>query len=225
MEVNGIFVAAHELKSPLNILRQLALSMELDDKKSLEWTKSQMVEISERAIKQVNDLTKVARLEDGLFELEPVSIRAVCDDVLKELRFLYRENHRGVVEKYTNKSRLVIANKEMLYSVIYNFCSNAMRYSDENTKVAVSVRDKKGKVELKVRDYGPALPTKIWKELKHGFISEPTSIAMRPGSSGLGLYIASKFSKFMNAEVSAVRHRDGTSFTLVLPVSSQTSLF
>lgn len=128
MEVNGIFVAAHELKSPLNILRQLALSMELDDKKSLEWTKSQMVEISERAIKQVNDLTKVARLEDGLFELEPVSIRAVCDDVLKELRFLYRENHRGVVEKYTNKSRLVIANKEMLYSVIYNFCSNAMRY-------------------------------------------------------------------------------------------------
>lgn len=225
MEVNGIFVAAHELKSPLNILRQLALSMELDDKKSLEWTKSQMVEISERAIKQVNDLTKVARLEDGLFELEPVSIRAVCDDVLKELRFLYRGNHRGVVEKYTNKSRLVIANKEMLYSVIYNFCSNAMRYSDENTKVAVSVRDKKGKVELKVRDYGPALPTKIWKELKHGFISEPTSIAMRPGSSGLGLYIASKFSKFMNAEVSAVRHRDGTSFTLVLPVSSQTSLF
>ena len=225
MEVNGNFVAAHELKSPLNILRQLALSMELDDKKSLEWTKSQMVEISERAIKQVNDLTKVARLEDGLFELEPVSIRAVCDDVLKELRFLYRGNHRGVVEKYTNKSRLVIANKEMLYSVIYNFCSNAMRYSDENTKVAVSVRDKKGKVELKVRDYGPALPTKIWKELKHGFISEPTSIAMRPGSSGLGLYIASKFSKFMNAEVSAVRHRDGTSFTLVLPVSSQTSLF
>ena len=225
MEVNGIFVAAHELKSPLNILRQLSLSMELDDKKSLEWTKSQMVEISERAIKQVNDLTKVARLEDGLFELEPVSIRAVCDDVLKELRFLYRGNHRGVVEKYTNKSRLVIANKEMLYSVIYNFCSNAMRYSDENTKVAVSVRDKKGKVELKVRDYGPALPTKIWKELKHGFISEPTSIAMRPGSSGLGLYIASKFSKFMNAEVSAVRHRDGTSFTLVLPVSSQTSLF
>ncbi|MBQ6486354.1 HAMP domain-containing histidine kinase [Candidatus Saccharibacteria bacterium] len=225
VEVNGIFVAAHELKSPLNILRQLALSMELDDKKSLEWTKSQMVEISERAIKQVNDLTKVARLEDGLFELEPVSIRAVCDDVLKELRFLYRGNHRGVVEKYTNKSRLVIANKEMLYSVIYNFCSNAMRYSDENTKVAVSVRDKKGKVELKVRDYGPALPTKIWKELKHGFISEPTSIAMRPGSSGLGLYIASKFSKFMNAEVSAVRHRDGTSFTLVLPVSSQTSLF
>ena len=224
-EVNGIFVAAHELKSPLTILRQLALSMDLDDAKALERTKMQMVSVSERALNQVNDLTKVARLEDGLFTLEPVSIRAVCDDVMKELRFLYRENYRGVVEKYVNKSRLVIANREMLYSVIYNFCSNAIRYSDEDTRIEVTVRDRKGKVELNVRDFGPALPTKIWRDLKQGWINEPTAIAMRPGSSGLGLYIASKFSKYMNAEVSAVRHRDGTSFKLILPVSKQATLF
>ena len=61
--------------------------------------------------------------------------------------------------------------------------------------------------------------------MKHGWISEPTSVAMRPGSSGLGLFIASKFSRYMNGEVSAVRHRDGTSFTLILPVSKQAGLF
>ena len=48
---------------------------------------------------------------------------------------------------------------------------------------------------------------------------------MRPGSSGLGLYIASKFARFMNGDVSAIRHRDGTSFILKLPVSKQASLF
>ena len=224
-EVNNIFVAAHELKSPLVLLRQLALSLDTDDEVSLEKTKNRMIQVSERALRRVNDLTKISRLEDGLFELEPVSVRAVCDEVTRELRYLYRENHRDIFEKYTNKSRLVIANYDLLYSVIYNFCSNAMHYSDEGTKATISVRDKKGKIEIQVRDFGPALPTKIWKEMKHGWISEPTSVAMRPGSSGLGLFIASKFSRYMNGEVSAVRHRDGTSFTLILPVSKQAGLF
>ena len=224
-EVNSVFVAAHELKSPLSLLRQLALSMDFDDEKSLKMTQSRMVQVSERALRQVNDLTKINRLEDGLFTLEPVSIRAVCDEVTSELRFLYRANHRDISEKYTNKSRLVIANHDLLHSVIYNFCSNAMHYSDENTKAEISVRDKKGRVEIVVRDFGPALPTKIWKEMKRGWINEPTSVAMRPGSSGHGLYIASKFSKYMNGEISAVRHRDGTSFTLVLPISTQATLF
>ena len=224
-EVNSIFVAAHELKSPLSLLRQLALSMDFDDEKSLKSTQSRMIQVSERALRQVNDLTKINRLEDGLFTLEPVSVRAICDEVTSELRYLYRANHRDISEKYTNKSRLVIANRDLLYSVIYNFCSNAMHYSDEGTKAEISVRDKKGRVEIVVRDFGPALPTKIWKEMKHGWLKEPTSVAMRPGSSGLGLYIASKFSKYMNGEVSAVRHRDGTSFTLVLPVSTQATLF
>ena len=224
-EVNSIFVAAHELKSPLSLLRQLALSMDFDDEKSLKSTQNRMIQVSERALRQVNDLTKINRLEDGLFTLEPVSVRAICDEVTSELRYLYRANHRDISEKYTNKSRLVIANRDLLYSVIYNFCSNAMHYSDEGTKAEISVRDKKGRVEIVVRDFGPALPTKIWKEMKHGWLKEPTSVAMRPGSSGLGLYIASKFSKYMNGEVSAVRHRDGTSFTLVLPVSTQATLF
>ena len=224
-EVNNIFVAAHELKSPLVLLRQLALSLDAEDEKSLEKTKNRMIQVSERALRQVNDLTKISRLEDGLFALEPVSVRAVCDEVTRELRYLYRDNHRDIFEKYTNKSRLVIANYDLLYSVIYNFCSNAMHYSDEGTKATISVRDKKGKIEIQVRDFGPALPTKIWKEMKHGWLNEPTSVAMRPGSSGLGLFIASKFSRYMNGEVSAVRHRDGTSFTLVLPVSRQAELF
>jgi signal transduction histidine kinase len=224
-EVNGVFVAAHELKSPLILLRQLALSLDAEDEKSLEKTKNRMIQVSERALRQVNDLTKISRLEDGLFALEPVSVRAVCDDVTRELRYLYRENHRDIFEKYTNKSRLVVANYDLLYSVIYNFCSNAMHYSDEGTKATISVRDKKGKIEIQVRDFGPALPTKIWKEMKRGWVNEPTSIAMRPGSSGLGLFIASKFSRYMNGEVSAIRHKDGTSFTLILPVSKQAGLF
>ena len=225
-EVNGILVAAHELKAPLSVLRQLALSMDFDDSANqLEHLRSEMISVSERAIKQVNDLTKIARLEDGLFEMEPVSIRAVCDDVTRELSYLFRYNQRDLFIKYTNKARLVTANRDLLHSVIYNFLLNAMHYSGKETRSELIVANSHDKVKVSIRDYGPALPNDVWREMKRGWVEKPTSIAMRPGSSGLGLYIASKFSRYMNAEIGAVRHRDGTSFFVELPISTQARLF
>lgn len=222
-EVDGVIVAAHELKAPLAVLRQLALSLgELSVQD--EYVRSEMINVSERAMRQVNDLTKIQRLEDGLFEMEPVAIRAVCDDVSRELACLFRKNSRALEIKYLNRAKLVNANRELLYSVVYNFLLNAMHYAKEGS-AEMRVSDMKGKVRVVVRDYGPALPMAIWREMKHGWIEQPVSIAMRPGSSGLGLYIASKFSRYMGATVGAVRHRDGTSFYVELPVSRQASLF
>ena len=223
-EVDGILVAAHELKAPLAVLRQLALSLDEMDSKG-EHIRSEMVNVSDRAIKQVNDLAKIRRLEDGLFTMEPVSVREVCDAVSKELEYLFHYNRRDLFIKYSNRTRLVSANRDLLYSVIYNFLLNAMHYSGDETRAELIVRDAYDKVKVIIRDYGPALPMDVWREMKRGWVKKPTSIAMRPGSSGLGLYIASKFSKYMNANVGAVRHRDGTSFYVELPASRQASLF
>lgn len=225
-EVNGILVAAHELEAPLNLLRQLAFSLDLTkDQADYKRIQSQMIDVSDRAIRQVQDLTKIAHLEDGLFAMEPVAVRAVCDDVVDELRYLFRFNHRDMYIEYHNRARLVNANRDLLYSVIYNFCLNAIHYSDTEARSELKISDKNDKVRIDIRDYGPALPTDVWRSLKKGWVEKPTSIAMRPGSSGLGLYIASKFSQYMSAEVGAVRHRDGTSFFVELNPSRQMSLF
>lgn len=223
-EVDGILLAAHELKAPLAVLRQLALSFDDLDHKN-EHLRSEMISVSERAIKQVNDLTKIKRLESGLFEMEPISVREVCDAVTRELSYLFSYNKRDLFIKYANRSKLVTANRDLLYSVVYNFLINAMHYSGEGTRAELIVRDFHDRVKITVRDYGPALPMDIWREMKRGWLEKPSSIAMRPGSSGLGLFIASKFSRYMNAPVGAVRHRDGTSFYVELPISKQTSLF
>ncbi len=227
VEVSSIFVAAHELKSPLALMRQLALNMDFDSQSSAELsgTRDKIVGVSERAMRQVNDLVKVARLEDGLFQMEPVAVRAVCDDVTRELQELFRLNRRSLDVYYANKSKLATANRELLHSVVYNFCTNALHYSDAETAATLTVRERADYLRIDIRDFGPALPTPIWRELQSGQLDHPTAIAMRPGSSGLGLYIASKFSKYMGGKVGAIRHRDGTSFFVELPVSHQASIF
>ena len=175
MEVDGILVAAHELKAPLAVIRQLALSFD-EMKPADEHIRSEMISVSERAIKQVNDLAKIRRLADGLFEMEPVAVRAVCDDVTRELSYLFRFNKRDLSIRYSNRAKLVTANRELLHSVIYNFLLNAMHYSGEETRAELVVKDEYDKVKVEVRDFGPALPRDVWQEMKRGWIKKPTSI-------------------------------------------------
>lgn len=224
-EVGSLTVVAHELKSPLAAMRQLALSMDFqeDDLVELQKTKKQLINISERALRQVNDLAKIARLEDGLFEMGPVSVHRICEHVLTELKPFFDINQRSVSASYKNRNGLVIANPDLLFSIVYNFCVNAMYYSTTDTESCLIVSDRGDMVEITVRDFGPCLPKQIWQSLRTG-MNRPTNISMRPGSSGLGLYIASKFSQYMQANLFAVRHRDGTSFKIRLPASKQVAL-
>lgn len=223
-EVDGILLVAHELKAPFAVIRQLAFALDGLEVEN-EYIRAKMISVSDRAIKQVNDLIKVRRLEDGLFAMEPVAVRAVCDDVILELGSLFQKNQRRVSIRYKNRARLAVANRELLYSIVYNFLLNAMHYSDDKTQTKMVVSDARGKIRVTIRDYGPALPVNIWRQIRMGQVEKPTSVVMRPGSSGLGLYIASKFSKYMNAEIGAIRHKDGTSFYVEIPISRQASLF
>lgn len=222
---SGVTVVAHELKAPLSLMRQLALSLDYED--NIEGAREvghQIAVTSERALCQVNDLTRIARLDDALFEMEPVNPRVVCDEVLGELWHLFKFNRRELVIEYKNKRRLAVANRQLLYSIVYNFCLNAMNYGGEELPTRVTISDKYNKIRIDVRDYGPAVPTKIWRQIKDGFVNKPIDIAMRPGSSGLGLYIAAKFANYMSCDFGLIRHRDGTSFYIDLPVSGQLSL-
>ncbi len=226
VEVNGILVAAHELKAPLCLLRQLAFSLDLaEDTSQTTRIQNQIVEVSERALRQVNDLEKIAQLEQGLFVMEPVSVRGICDQVRREIAGSYEFADRGLELIYTNRAKLAIANRELLNSIIYNFCLNAMYYSDIGTTSRLLVQDYQGKIRIKIRDFGPALPTKIWRQLKTDSLARPTSIPMRANRSGLGLYIASEFARFMHAKIGAIRHHDGVSFYVDLPISRQAYLW
>lgn len=49
------------------------------------------------------------------------------------------------------------------------------------------------------------------------------SIRTRPESSGLGIYVASQFAQAMDGEIGLIRHRDGLTFYVELPLSRQLS--
>lgn len=228
-EVSPLIAAAHELKAPLALVRQLALRLESDDLSDKDRSRllKQAILTSERALRLTSDLTRSARLDDlTLFKLEPINPEQICRDVASELLPLFEAYGRKVGIKGGRTSLLLVANRDLLRRVILNFSDNALRYSLPGSDIQINIQSDRriGVVRIGVRDYGPALSTDVWRSLRDKLRTAPQSIHARPESSGLGLYIASQFADAMNGRIGAIRHRDGATFYIELQASAQLSL-
>ena len=220
--------AAHELKSPLVLIRQLSLALEntdlsiIDQKRMLR----QISLTSERALRLTSDLTCSIRLSDALFNLEPINPRQLCEDIICELKPLFEAHNRDIKLVSRKNPLLLVANRDLLRRIIMNFSDNALRYAELNKSVQINIGlIKAGQVvRLGVRDYGPSLSSDVLAELKTRLSNTSTTIYARPQSSGLGLYIASQFANSMNGKIGVTRHRDGSTFYVDLQASRQLSL-
>ena len=223
-----LVAAAHELKSPLALLRQLLLQLQSTTLRPAE--KAVLIErailTSERGLRLTSDVTKAARLEDALFTIEPINPEQLCLDIVTELQPLFAAHGKTMTVKSRRHPLLLVANRDLLRRIVVGFSDNALRYSGENTAVELQIQAFKnaGTVRLGVRDYGPALSSDMWRTLQKKLRTSPQSVHARPESSGLGLYIASQFAEVMGGLIGAVRHRDGATFYVELQASTQTSL-
>lgn len=224
----SVIAAAHELKAPLVLLRQLAFAVLADEGMSQaarQRLTERMILTSDRALRLTTDLTKSVRLEDALFELEPLNVRELSEDVIREMSPLFTAHERQLVVRRQRSVPLVVGQRDLLRRVLANFMDNALHYGDSSGKIEVLIRAKsaQGVVRIGVRDYGPAVPTTLWRSIEDA-MQAPVAFHARPQSSGLGLYIAKQFAEAMQASVGAIRHRDGATFYIDLPISKQLSL-
>jgi len=224
----SLIVAAHELKSPLALVRQLSLLAESGDV-SPEDQKRMLHQItltSERALRLTNDLTKSVRLPDALFTLEPINPHQLCEDIIREITPLYKAHDRKVRLVSQRRSLLLVANRDLLRRIIMNFSDNALNYAEGNDTVEINIKTiNSGRmVRLGVRDYGPALSIDLLKNFSKKLTVATTPIHARPQSSGLGLYIVNQFADAMNGKIGITRHHDGATFYVDLQASKQLSL-
>jgi signal transduction histidine kinase len=231
-EVPSLAVAAHELKSPLALIRQLSLLLrdEAEDISLQHRDVQQLLErvtlTSERSLRLVQMLTRHARLEDGLFELEPVHVGQVCEEVAHELTPLCKATGQKLEVHIPKRSTLAVANRELLRSIAFGLCDNALTQMEASDKpVIVGVSHQAGAVRLGVRDFGTSMPADTFKRLHARLGHSAQPISQRPQSSGLGLYIAGQFAAVMQGTLGVVRHRQaGATFYVDTPTSSQLSL-
>lgn len=222
----SVLVAAHELKTPLALIRQMALLLDDDltstvDKKQIQ---QRIIQTSEQALQLTVDLANSANLTPSLFPLEPVNPLALCQQIAVETRLNAALYGRKISWPQRGRnSRLILANRTLLGRILANFLNNALKYTEDDSEIKVSVTAVGGAVRLSVRDFGPMMSLKEYRRLVDEMESRKT-VRTRPESSGLGIYVASQFARAMNGQIGLIRHRDGLTFYVEMPISRQLSL-
>lgn len=216
-----LLMAAHELKAPLALIRQL--SFEIDNQSDPDVAR-QIRLTAERSLRLVESLTKVARLDDALFPIEPLDISDIYRGVAEEMQPLSRALGQRIDIDISRRTPHLLGNKSLLHAALVGLCDNALRHNSSDQPVILQAQPIGDQIiRAGVRDYGR--PVKALGHIRRQLGVTPLPISSRPGSSGLGLLIAEQFARHMDASLELIKHRGGgATFSLHLPVSRQLSL-
>lgn len=227
LSVPSVLAAAHELKAPLALMRQLSLQLgalgELTPEQHVTQQRLQLT--AERALRLVENITRTSRLDDAMFALEPLQAHAIWKGVVTEIGPLAEQMSQDVKMRVPPRPLLVVANRELLPAILLGLCDNAIAHNPAGAPLVLGVKQKGEEVVFSVRDTGPAIDTKAFRELETRLGRAVQPLGARPSSSGLGLWIAGVFAKAMDSTLSVTRHRGGgMTFSLHVPISGQLSL-
>lgn len=146
---------------------------------------------NERQLETINQILHVAKADAQQLKLDltHIDIVPLVDDVVSSmgdeaLRKSIRMSVSGV------KSAYVDADERYVRMVIENLISNAIKYSYENSSVAIKVMLHAKKVSVRVSDEGVGLQPEDYDKLFVKFSRINNDLSAKEGGTGLGLYLA-----------------------------------
>jgi signal transduction histidine kinase len=199
--------AAHELRTPLAILRARLDAMRPDaDVQALK-------EDVDRMIRQVQLLLELARTESAApHPLAELDLTAVAQDMAARLYPMARRMGRDLVVEAPEAPVKIAGDPALIDSALRNLIENALRVSPLGRAVRLVVTVSPPRVA--VADHGPGLdPAEL------AGLMEPFRRGARGGSAGLGLAIVAEAAKRLKARLSLDRTDEagGATFSLTFP--------
>jgi len=221
----SIIAAAHELKTPLVLMRQLSLQLSSGDVDArTKAIHDRMRLTAERTLRLVDGITRAASLEESLLESEPIELQALLQTVADELSPLAGELGHTLQISTPRRAVCLVGQRDFLSALMLSLCDNALTYSRPGQPIVISGAIRSDRVQLAVRDHGPVMSRARFEQLT-GKLGSPQTPGGHARSSGLGLWIADSFARTMASQLEVERHRSGgLTFSVALPRSQQLSL-
>ncbi len=219
--------AAHELKTPVAILKSTLQSLVQRPRSSDEYRAGIEAALDDmaRLEKLLHSMLRLARAEQWAMgslrpNLNEVDLTTTCELCVERLRPL--ADQRGVTVELRNHGNPALkADAEDLELVWGNLLENAIQYSPAHSKVTLTVCGNGGFAEVSVKDQGPGIPdaeiTRIFERFHRGDASR----ARDTGGYGLGLAISKAIVEAYGGNLKAESlPGEGTKMTARLPVTS-----
>jgi signal transduction histidine kinase len=220
---------AHELKSPLTLISGLSAQLQHPSVDPKNYLRSlQRIQFSsDRLLSLVDSILRGYELNRNMLELniEPISPQLVLEEVAHELEPHARKQAQLIAVRANTHKNILLADKGCLHAVLFNLLDNAIKYSRPEATIELESRQRSGRVQLVVKDFGLGIKKADLKKLFEQFGRSQRPVPQWATTTGLGLYIARQLTEAMNGQLDLTRRKDGTSFLVNLQLSKQLSLF
>lgn len=228
--MQSLVAAAHELKTPLAIIAHLASALEDESLVTPESRRESLQRIqlsADRTMRLIQGLTTSYRLNEQqlslALNLQPVNISQICEEVAHEITPFAKVHNQTLQLQLGQRSQLVVGDKELLHSVLFNLLDNALRHTPPEAEVRMHLRRRSELVRVCVHDSGPGIKASDMTQLKQRLGKQTQPIVTRSSGSGLGLYIAQQLAGAMGGRVGVGTVKSGADFHVDLLHSTQLS--
>ena len=137
----------------------------------------------------IKDVIKLSHLDDeeSTIAKERIDLSEMAHNVASVIR---DEAINGVkIYDECEEDCFIYGNNELVESIIFNLCENAVKYNKEGGEVFLKVRKDERNVYLSVKDTGIGIPEEDRDRIFERFYSVDRAHSKQMGGTGLGLSI------------------------------------
>jgi signal transduction histidine kinase len=225
-KLKSYFVSSvsHELKTPLTSIKMFAelLKEKSKSKKSLEYLEIIDGE-SDRLRRLIDNVLDYAKIEKGLqtYDISLIDLNQLAIEVLKMMEYQFKMAKVELINNIGKGEYIISADKGAVEEAMINILSNAIKYSDQNTKVIVSTNISNGLVNYNVKDEGIGISKNDLDEIFNPFFRSQGDSYVKAEGAGLGLAIVKHIIDAHKGKIIVESTLGkGSSFTLQFPNES-----
>ena len=226
LKTDFIANVSHELKTPLTSIRNYATLLQdktLTDAERAEYANS--ISQSAKSLSElVTNILRLNKLENQ--EIFPNRSSYDLSEQLVQSILLYEDRweEKNVDLNIEIPEGVHIKADEELLSIVWNnLLSNALKFTEEGGKIAISLQQSSASVTVTVRDDGIGMEPEVQKHIFEKFYQGDTSHASR--GNGLGLALVKRIIDITGGEILVnSAPGEGTEFMVKLPVEQNQNL-
>jgi PAS domain S-box-containing protein len=225
MKTRFITNISHELRTPVTTIKLCAHLMRKRPDRQQEFLDLLMQE-AEHLARVVQTILGISRMDAGRLEMEP------CPTALKELvktsvankQVLAQDRGLALEHHLVEPGPVALVDPDRMAQVLDNLISNAIQYTPEGGKVAVSTGTQKAEgriwATVTVSDTGIGIPAEELPHIFDRFFRGDEPRSRQISGTGLGLSIAKEITELHGGRVTVDSEPGvGSTFTAWLPVA------
>lgn len=211
---------AHDLRGPLNRMRgRLELAMLPGaTREDVEQAVGLALEDSDTLLATFEALLMIARLEHGIApDFAPVGLGDLVEDLFDYFAPLAEEKGLDLELARSDPGCVVAGDKHLLFQAFSNLVDNAIRYTPEGGRIAISLRREGATAVVAVADTGPGIPAGMREKVLRRFVRLDTSRG--DSGSGLGLSVVAAIARHHGARLEMADNHPGLRVALSVPLA------